>query len=113
MVAGKIGIRAGFRDHTLLSAQRAWFAFISGLDRLDWRDATLDIGRQRGFWRSHGACRMEHVVILRVTVYSYGGNQIKTTIKNSHVIFNVDFFSNRILEVREKDIWQKTYWKTP
>lgn len=74
VVASKIRMRAGLRYHTLLLAQFASIKSVFGLDRSDRRPAPSDIGRQRGFRRPHGARRMEHLVILRVLVHSYGGS---------------------------------------
>lgn len=44
MVAGKIGMRAGLRDHALLPAQFASFKSVFGLDRPDRPFAAFDIG---------------------------------------------------------------------
>lgn len=84
MVAGKIGMRAGLRDHALLPAQFASFKSVFGLDRSDRRLATSDIGRQRGFRRPHGARRMEHPVVLRIVVHSHGGGSLGKFDQNSY-----------------------------
>lgn len=74
MVASKIGLRAGLRYYALLPAQPASFKSVSGLDRSDGRFTASNTGRQRGFRRSHGARRMEYLVILCIAVHSHGGS---------------------------------------
>lgn len=74
MATGEIGICAALRHHALLPAQRAKYESVLGLDHPNWCSAASDISRRRGFRWSHGACRMEHLVILRIVVRPYGGN---------------------------------------
>lgn len=80
MAVGKIRIYVDLRDHVILCAQCAKSAFIIGLDRSVRCPITVDFSGQRGFGWSDGARGMEHFIILRVFIRSYGGRR-KTYVK--------------------------------